>query len=62
MSDTSLCLLAALAVPDATWEPREPSTKPTHHPRGILRHASNVHPIVVIEPEATTQRSERRTG
>lgn len=58
MKDASLRLLAALPGPDATWEPKEPATRPSHHPRGILRHASGVHPIVVVDAP-TTQRSER---
>jgi hypothetical protein len=62
MQPSSLRLQASLPVPDATWEPKEPVTRPNHHPRGILRHASGVHPIVVVEDQPTTQRSERRTG
>lgn len=50
MADNSIRLLAALPVPETTWEPREPQTKSQHHPRGILRNASGVHPIVVLEP------------
>jgi hypothetical protein len=60
MNDNSIRLLAALPVPETTWEPVEPKTKPEHHPRGILRNlrgstASGVHPIVVVEPPATTR-------
>ena len=53
MTDNSIRLLAALPVPETTWEPIEPKTKPQHHPRGILRNASGVHPIVVIQPPQT---------
>lgn len=59
MEKTSLRLLAALPVPDATWEPKEPATRPNHHPRGILRNASGVHPIVVVDAAPSTQRSGR---
>lgn len=48
-------LLAALPVPDASWEPTEPKTRAQHHPRGILRNASGVYPIVVVEPPATAR-------
>jgi hypothetical protein len=50
MSDNSIRLLAALPVPETTWEPVEPKTKAQHHPRGILQNVSGVHPIVVVEP------------
>ena len=54
----SLRLLATLPVPDTTWEPVEPKTAPTHHPRGILRNVSGVHPIIVLdELPATTTRT-----
>jgi hypothetical protein len=59
MKETSLRLLAALPVPDATWEPKEPATRPAHHPRGILRHASGVHPIVVV-PESPEKTAAKR--
>jgi hypothetical protein len=49
MTDHSIRLLAALPVPETTWEPIEPKTKPQHHPRGILRNVSGVHPIVVAD-------------
>ena len=55
MTDNSIRLLAALPVPETTWEPVEPKTKPQHHPRGILRNASGVYPIVVVEPPATAR-------
>lgn len=65
---SSLRLLSALPVPDATWEPKEPATRRDHHPRGILRNVSGVHPVVVVgqsragqprEEPATTRRSGR---
>lgn len=62
MQPSSVRLLAALPVPDATWEPKEPKTRPNHHPRGILRHASGVHPIVQVDAMPSTQRSERETA
>jgi hypothetical protein len=46
MTDNSIRLLAALPVPETTWEPIEPKTKLHHHPRGILRNVSGVFPIV----------------
>ncbi len=64
-------LLASLPVPDATWEPAEPKTRPQHHPRGILRNASGAFPIVVLasqgletqpEPPATTRTGVRRAS
>ena len=50
MTDNSIRLLAALPVPETTWEPIEPKTKPHHHPRGILRNVSGVHPIIAAVP------------
>lgn len=59
MEPSSIRLLAALPVPDATWEPKEPSTRPQHHPRGVLRHVSGVHPIVVVDALPAPPASKR---
>lgn len=53
----SLRLLATLPVPDTTWEPVEPKMQANHHPRGILRHASGVHTVVVLEESPVTTRT-----
>lgn len=53
----SLRVLGALPVPDTTWEPVEPKVRPQHHPRGILRNVSGVHPIVVAEDLTATNRN-----
>lgn len=53
----SLRLLATLPVPDTTWEPVEPKVRENHHPRGILRNVSGVHPIVTLDELPATTRT-----
>ena len=59
MTDHSIRLLAALPVPETTWEPIEPKTKPQHHPRGILRNVSGVHPIVAVPPSPSAKTASK---
>lgn len=29
-------------LPEVTWDPREPETRPTHHPRGVLQELARL--------------------